>query len=197
MKYLACVTIGLLWITAAFGDDLFPPTGVHARQEGIFQPTVVYAQPDTRPEVWMFVTTGCPPHVTAYPTFYWTLDTVKNKRFHSGYTGLKPLMEAFEASRSVKASSAGSPDGAPTPTEEVDRVIRLLPNPELGFVEFGCGSDARWCVAAVRRWGCRATGIEIDPIRAIAARNFVRDIGLEESITIIEGDASERLDWIT
>ena len=56
---------------------------------------------------------------------------------------------------------------APTPMAEVARVIGLLPRPEIGFVDFGCG-DARWCIAAAERWGCRVTGIEFDPARAAA-----------------------------
>lgn len=80
-------------------------------------------------------------------------------------------------------------EAAPTPYSEVVRVINLLPKPEVAFVEFGAGADARWCVAAVERWKCPAIGIEIDPIRAAAARAHVRRLGLADRITIITGDA--------
>lgn len=76
---------------------------------------------------------------------------------------------------------------APTPGREVERVIGLLPKPEIGFVDFGCG-DGRWCIAAAERWGCRVTGIELDPARAAAARERVRAAGLDHLVTIIEGD---------
>ncbi len=42
-------------------------------------------------------------------------------------------------------------EAAHTPMSEVVRVIGLLPKPEIGFVDFGCGYDARWCVAAAEK----------------------------------------------
>lgn len=80
-------------------------------------------------------------------------------------------------------------DATPTPYNEVVRVIGLLPKPEVGFVDFGCGSEARWCITAAERWGCRVTGIEIDPTRAALAKRRVEEAGLDHLITIIEGDA--------
>lgn len=79
-------------------------------------------------------------------------------------------------------------DAAPTPHSEVARVLSLLPKPKIGFVDFGCG-DARWCIAAAQKWGCKVTGIEIDPARAAAAKERVRNAGLAHLITIIHGDA--------
>lgn len=81
-----------------------------------------------------------------------------------------------------------SVEAAPTPMAEVVRVLGLLPKPEVGFVDFGCG-DARWCIAAAERWGCKVTGVEINPARARAARERVKAAGLEHLITIVEGDA--------
>lgn len=90
-------------------------------------------------------------------------------------------------SRAVASSDAAA---AQTPMEEVDRVLRLLPTPTIGFVDWGCG-DGRWCIAAARRWGCRATGVEIDPARAEAARERVRSEGLSHLVTIVTGDATQ------
>lgn len=79
---------------------------------------------------------------------------------------------------------------APTPMAEVVRVLALLPTPEVGFVDFGCG-DARWCIAAAERWPkVRVTGVEINPARASAARERVRMSGLVDRITIVTGDAT-------
>lgn len=79
---------------------------------------------------------------------------------------------------------------APTPIEEVYRVIDLLPRPEIGFVDFGCG-DGRWLLAAAEKWpGVRITGVEIDPARAAATRERVQAEGLSDRITIITGDAT-------
>lgn len=81
-------------------------------------------------------------------------------------------------------------EAAPTPGHEVERVIGLLPKPVTGFVDFGCGADARWCVAAAERWGCRVTGVELDPARAASAKARVRALGLDHLITIVQGDAT-------
>lgn len=77
----------------------------------------------------------------------------------------------------------------PTPYSEVVRVVGLLPKPEVGFVDFGCGSDARWCIAAAEKWGCKATGVEINAERAAAAKKAVALAGLGQLVTIVEGDA--------
>lgn len=84
---------------------------------------------------------------------------------------------------------AVSGDAAPTPHDEIVRVLGLLPKPTIGFVDYGCG-DARWCIAAAEKWGCRVTGVEIDPGRAALAKEKVRNAKLEHLVTIIEGDAT-------
>lgn len=80
-------------------------------------------------------------------------------------------------------------EASPTPHAEIARVLDLLPKPEVGFVDFGCG-DARWCIAAAKKWGCRATGVEIDPTRAAIARQRVRTAGVSHLVAIVEGDAT-------
>lgn len=94
-----------------------------------------------------------------------------------------PKFGALPGSRSTI-----TPEAFATPYREVVRIVGLLPKPEVGFVEYGCG-DARWCVVAAETWGCRCYGIEIDPDRAAAARRRVREAGLDHLITIVEGDA--------
>lgn len=81
-------------------------------------------------------------------------------------------------------------EASPTPTAEVNRILNLLrPRSDEIFVDYGCGADARFCVAAVKQYGCTAIGIEIDPERAAQARRRVADAGLSSKIRIIEGDA--------
>lgn len=82
------------------------------------------------------------------------------------------------------------PGAVPTPAKEVDRILGLLPRPEVAFVDFGCGSDARWCIAAAKKWRCKAIGVEIDHDRAEAAKRAVRDAGMTDTVSIIEGDAT-------
>lgn len=88
-----------------------------------------------------------------------------------------------------KAMATGA--AAHTPLAEVTRVVAMLPKPRVAFVDYGCGYDARWCVAAAEQWkDVRVIGVEIDPDRAAAARERVRHLGLGDRITIIEGDAT-------
>ena len=82
-------------------------------------------------------------------------------------------------------------EASPTPMDEVNRVLGVLPKPEVAFVDFGCGSDARWCIAAARKWGRPVIGIEINPERAAQARINVNENGLDQQITILEGDAAQ------
>lgn len=89
-----------------------------------------------------------------------------------------------------KYAVAASPESAPTPYAEIVRVLNMLPKPEVGFVDYGCGSDARWVIAAAEKWGCRCTGVEIDPNRAYAAKLRVQNSGVAHLVTIMEADAA-------
>lgn len=57
------------------------------------------------------------------------------------------------------------------------------------LVDIGCG-DGRVLVEAVRRYGCRARGIERDHDLVAAARRRVTAAGLEDRIEIVHDDAS-------
>jgi hypothetical protein len=118
-------------------------------------------------------------YVTFKPEPLSRIETVNN----DGYVTFKP--------EPLSEPSLAIGEAAHTPMSEVVRVIGLLPKPEIAFVDFGCGYDARWCVAAAERWGCKCVGIEIDSRRASAARERVRNLGLGHLITIVEGDAGE------
>jgi hypothetical protein len=83
------------------------------------------------------------------------------------------------------------PEAKPTPHREVHRILKWFNlTPESTLVEYGCGFDARFCVAASSIYGCKSIGIEIDPERAESARQRVAALGLSDKITIIEGDAT-------
>lgn len=139
--------------------------------------------------------------ISSFPTFV-TLDEsnrILDRR--TGYGGFSNLTAKLQptgkltAVRSLPtafqpAESRLAVDGAAhTPLAEIVRVLSLLPKPEIGFVDFGCGYDARWCIAAAEKWACHVTGIELDPARAAAARERVKNLGLDHLITIVEGDA--------
>ena len=62
--------------------------------------------------------------------------------------------------------------------------------PDDVFVDVGCG-DGRVAIEATRRFGCRSIGIEYHSNIADRARARVRHSGLEEKISIVEGDATK------
>lgn len=77
----------------------------------------------------------------------------------------------------------------PTPDHIITQMLDgldLKPNDTLA--DLGCG-DGRILIAAVRKSGCRAVGIEIDAAKAEEARKRVREAGLTNRIRVITGDA--------
>lgn len=90
----------------------------------------------------------------------------------------------------VAEFAINDPVTAPTPQAEVDRILAVLPVPKVGFVDFGCGPEARYCISAARKWKIKTTGIEIDPASARLARARVASAGLSDLVTIVEGDAT-------
>lgn len=55
------------------------------------------------------------------------------------------------------------------------------------LADLGCG-DGRVLVAAVKRYGCKGIGVEIDPVKAQEARELVEKAGLSSRIEIYTGD---------
>ena len=77
----------------------------------------------------------------------------------------------------------------PSNNEQINEAIRGLElGPESVLADIGCG-DGRVLIAATQSTGCSGIGIEIDPRRAKAARENVRDHGLADKIRIVESDA--------
>lgn len=121
-----------------------------------------------------------PEGLTAFPTTY----NLETRKKITGYLTPQELSKFAESQPSATGAAAH------TPIAEVTRVVALLPKPEVAFVDYGCGYDARWCVAAAERWPTvKVFGVELDPARARAARTRVRELGLN-NVTIIEGDAT-------
>lgn len=109
--------------------------------------------------------------------------------YYVGEDGKTKVRTVRKPVATVVSEPGDNAEAAPTPYAEIVRVLGLMPQPAVGFVDYGCGADARWCIAAAERWGCRVTGVEIDRARASAAKERVRASGLDKLITIIEGDA--------
>jgi 16S rRNA A1518/A1519 N6-dimethyltransferase RsmA/KsgA/DIM1 with predicted DNA glycosylase/AP lyase activity len=53
--------------------------------------------------------------------------------------------------------------------------------------DLGCG-DGRLIVTAARRYGARAVGIEIDPLRYLWCQLLITTLGLRDRVRIIYGD---------
>jgi SAM-dependent methyltransferase len=81
--------------------------------------------------------------------------------------------------------------GAPWVPTSMKMVHTMLTIAEVGpddlLYDLGCG-DGRVIVTAARRYGARAVGIEIDPLRYFWCRALISILGLNERVTILFGD---------
>ena len=53
--------------------------------------------------------------------------------------------------------------------------------------DLGCG-DGRMIIAAARRYGARAVGIELDPLRYAWCQMLITALGLRDRVRIVYGD---------
>lgn len=83
-------------------------------------------------------------------------------------------------------------DQQPTPMEGVGATLDAL-NMRTNeiLVDYGCGFDARMLITAANRGVKQCIGVEIDPVVAESARQYVKAAGLSDRITIITGDATK------
>lgn len=81
--------------------------------------------------------------------------------------------------------------GAPWVPTSMATVHKMLTMAEVGpddlVYDLGCG-DGRTIVTAVRRYGARAVGVEIDPFRYLWCRMVVAILGLGDRVQVIYGD---------
>ena len=70
-------------------------------------------------------------------------------------------------------------------------VYKLLDLAEVGpedvVYDLGCG-DGRLIIAAARRYGARAVGIEIHPLRVLWCRALIAVLGLRDRVRVVRGD---------
>ena len=84
---------------------------------------------------------------------------------------------------------------APTPDEIVAEMVGLA-GVTAGDVVYEPGpGDGRVLIAAVRAGAEKAVGVELDPEMAEEARARVKDAGLADRVTIVEGDALAGQDY--
>lgn len=107
---------------------------------------------------------------------------------------------ASEAGRSapVAAEAAAAPAPAPekkpdvifvpTPQAVVDEMLRMAEiGPKDVIYDLGCG-DGRIVVTAAQRYGVKAVGYDIDPVRVQEAREKVRAAGVGHLVRIEQAD---------
>ncbi len=76
----------------------------------------------------------------------------------------------------------------PTPEDVIDRMLQLARVTKDDVVyDLGCG-DGRIVIAAARDYGCRAVGVDIDPLRVEEAKKNVARHGLGDLVTIRQQD---------
>lgn len=76
----------------------------------------------------------------------------------------------------------------PTPQVAVDRMLELAElKPDDVLYDLGCG-DGRIVVTAAKRFGVRAVGVDIDPLRVAESRRNVKTNGVERLVKILMQD---------
>ena len=80
--------------------------------------------------------------------------------------------------------------GAPWVPTSMSKVRKMLEMAEVGpgdiVYDLGCG-DGRVIVTAARRYGARAVGIEIDPLRYLWCQTLITVLGLRDRVRVVYG----------
>jgi SAM-dependent methyltransferase len=88
----------------------------------------------------------------------------------------------------VAVAMAGERLTVPTPQAAVERMVELAEiRPGDKVYDLGCG-DGRIVITAARRHGVRAVGVDIDPAQVARSRENAKRAGVEELVSIVEGD---------
>ncbi len=100
---------------------------------------------------------------------------------------------AVEAPATVQTTQPGVPavlfvEFVATPQDVVERMLEVAGVTKEDVVcDLGCG-DGRIVVTAAQRYGCRAIGYDLDPLRVREARQNVAEHGVAHLVTIEQKD---------
>ena len=76
----------------------------------------------------------------------------------------------------------------PTSRRMVQQMLEMAAvGPDDLVYDLGCG-DGRVLIFAARRFGARAVGIEIDPLRYLWCQMLVKVLGLQDRVRVVYGD---------
>lgn len=104
-----------------------------------------------------------------------------------------PKEEKTPVVREVKKRRLDVP-WVPTPQEIVERMLEVgQVGKEDVLYDLGCG-DGRIVIAAARKFGCKAVGVDLDPTRVREARKAAQEAGVEKLVEIRQGDALQVAD---
>lgn len=90
----------------------------------------------------------------------------------------------------TKTEPARGPDVifVPTPQAAVNRMLELAElKPDDVLYDLGCG-DGRFVVTAAKKYGVRAVGVDIDPMRIAQSQRNVKTNGVSHLVTILKAD---------
>lgn len=84
-------------------------------------------------------------------------------------------------------SFVGAP-WVPTSMSMVHKMLKLADvGPDDIVYDLGCG-DGRTIITAARRYGARAVGVEIDPLRYLWCRALITVLDLRDRVQVVYGD---------
>ena len=87
----------------------------------------------------------------------------------------------------IWTNSRGAP-WVPTPMSMVHKMLQMAEvRPDDLVYDLGCG-DGRIIITAARRYGARAVGIELDPLRYLWCQMLITVLGLRDRVRIVQGN---------
>lgn len=104
--------------------------------------------------------------------------------------GAAATLAAPAFAQTTSPLQAPNPDWlyVPTPPDVVDKMLELAAVSKTDMVlDLGSG-DGRIPIAAAKRFGCRARGVDINPVRIEEANANLKGSGVENLVTFVEGD---------
>ncbi len=122
----------------------------------------------------------------------WNVSGLMTRR--SAIAGAAALLAATPSlAQQAQVEQAPNPDWlyVPTPNDVVEKMLELgKVSKDDVVLDLGSG-DGRIPIAAAKKFGCRARGVDINPIRIKEANANLKGSGVENLVQFIEGDVFE------